>query len=69
MTLRGVFESMNLTAYDLTVDMLDVHAVSTSHEHQTQRTTYKSNWHIFYSKSWCISSTYNDGFVVLLAPQ
>ena len=28
MTLREVFESMNLTAYDLTVDMLDVHAVS-----------------------------------------
>ena len=28
MTLRNVFESMNLTAYDLTVDMLDVHAVS-----------------------------------------
>lgn len=27
MTLRQVFESMNLTAYDLTVDMLDVHAV------------------------------------------
>jgi len=26
MTLRNVFESMNLTAYDLTVDMLDVHA-------------------------------------------
>ncbi|KAK6635399.1 AMP deaminase 2 [Polyplax serrata] len=26
MTLRQVFESMNLTAYDLTVDMLDVHA-------------------------------------------
>jgi AMP deaminase len=34
MTLRGVFESMNLTAYDLTVDMLDVHAVSTFHVHQ-----------------------------------
>ena len=27
MTLRDVFESMNLTAYDITVDMLDVHAV------------------------------------------
>jgi AMP deaminase len=40
MTLRGVFESMNLTAYDLTVDMLDVHAVSTSHAHSTERTTY-----------------------------
>lgn len=26
MTLKQVFESMNLTAYDLTVDMLDVHA-------------------------------------------
>jgi len=26
MTLKEVFESMNLTAYDLTVDMLDVHA-------------------------------------------
>jgi uncharacterized protein YycO len=28
MTLRQVFQSMNLTSYDLTVDMLDVHAVS-----------------------------------------
>jgi hypothetical protein len=27
MTLTEVFKSMNLTAYDLTVDMLDVHAV------------------------------------------
>lgn len=27
-TLREVFESMNLTAYDLSVDTLDVHAVS-----------------------------------------
>merc|ERR1719435_211086 len=26
MTLKEVFESLNLTAYDLTVDMLDVHA-------------------------------------------
>ena len=29
MTLKQVFQSMNLTAYELTVDMLDVHAVST----------------------------------------
>lgn len=28
MTLSDVFKSMNLTTYDLTVDMLDVHAVS-----------------------------------------
>lgn len=28
MTLAQVFESMNLTTYDLSVDMLDVHAVS-----------------------------------------
>lgn len=28
MTLKEVFQSMNLTSYDLTVDMLDVHAVS-----------------------------------------
>ena len=28
MTLKQVFESLNLTAFDLTVDMLDVHAVS-----------------------------------------
>ena len=28
MTLREVFQSMSLTSYDLTVDMLDVHAVS-----------------------------------------
>ena len=26
MTLKEVFESLNLTAYDITVDMLDVHA-------------------------------------------
>jgi AMP deaminase len=31
MTLREVFQSMNLTSYDLTVDMLDVHAVSNCH--------------------------------------
>ena len=28
MTLKELFHTMNLTAYDLTVDMLDVHAVS-----------------------------------------
>jgi AMP deaminase len=28
LTLKQVFESMKLTSYDLTVDMLDVHAVS-----------------------------------------
>ena len=28
MTLKELFQTMNLTAYDLTVDMLDVHAVS-----------------------------------------
>ena len=28
MTLTQVFSSMNLNAYELTVDMLDVHAVS-----------------------------------------
>lgn len=27
LTLNQVFEEMNLSAYDLTVDMLDVHAV------------------------------------------
>ena len=27
MTLKEVFEALNVTAYDLTVDMLDVHAV------------------------------------------
>ena len=27
LTLSEVFDSLNLTAYDLTVDMLDVHAV------------------------------------------
>lgn len=37
MTLRQVFESMNLTAYDLTVDMLDVHAVSTIYYLLTMR--------------------------------
>ena len=29
MTLKQVFESMNLTPYDLTIDMLDCHAVRT----------------------------------------
>ena len=29
MTLRDVFTEMNLTPYDLNVDMLDVHAVRT----------------------------------------
>lgn len=29
-TLREVFQSMNLTAYDLSVDTLDVHAVRAS---------------------------------------
>lgn len=28
MTLSQVFKSLNLSAYDLSVDMLDVHAVS-----------------------------------------
>ena len=28
MTLNEVFQSMNLTPYDLTIDMLDCHAVS-----------------------------------------
>ena len=28
MTLKEVFESMNLTPYDLTIDMLDCHAVT-----------------------------------------
>lgn len=31
MSLRQVFQSMNLTSYDLTVDMLDVHAVSAAY--------------------------------------
>lgn len=30
-TLMDVFESMNLTAFDLSVDTLDMHAVSGSH--------------------------------------
>lgn len=34
MTLKEVFQSMNLTSYDLTVDMLDVHAVSILIGHQ-----------------------------------
>lgn len=31
MSLADVFQSMNLTTYDLTVDMLDVHAVGLRH--------------------------------------
>jgi len=31
MTLNQVFDEMKLTAYDLTVDMLDVHAVTFHH--------------------------------------
>ena len=30
LTLKQVFESLNLTSYDLSVDMLDVHAVSSN---------------------------------------
>lgn len=30
-TLKEVFETMNLTAYDLSVDTLDVHAVCQMH--------------------------------------
>ena len=33
MQLEKVFQSMNITSYDLSVDLLDVHAVS-----------YKFNW-------------------------
>lgn len=29
MTLKQLFQEMKLTAYELTVDMLDVHAVNT----------------------------------------
>jgi hypothetical protein len=36
MTLREVFQSMNLTTYDLSVDMLDVHAVSIQHSDKAQ---------------------------------
>ena len=38
MTLEELFRSMNLTAYDLTVDMLDVHAVSHVHVVRTELT-------------------------------
>lgn len=31
-TLMEVFESMNLTAFDLSVDTLDMHAVSSAHK-------------------------------------
>ena len=31
MTLKQVFESMNLTPYDLTIDMLDCHAVGSTY--------------------------------------
>lgn len=36
-TLMDVFESMNLTAFDLSVDTLDMHAVSESH-HRCRKT-------------------------------
>jgi AMP deaminase len=36
MTLKEVFQSMNLTAYDITVDMLDVHAVSLFYSFNSQ---------------------------------
>lgn len=39
MTLREVFQSMNLTTYDLSVDMLDVHAVSEISSMITTRVT------------------------------
>ena len=34
-TLMDVFENMNLTAFDLSVDTLDMHAVSTAVNHST----------------------------------
>ena len=53
MTMDEVFSSMNLTAYDLTVDMLDVHA---------DRNTFH-RWHnktvpiyYFYLFGWCLIS-------------
>ena len=49
MTLREVFESMNLTAYDLTVDMLDVHAVS---HHSFNTIIKKFNFFYIYI-FWC----------------
>lgn len=41
-TLMEVFETMNLTAFDLSVDTLDMHAVSNAHgglikQHQLKR--------------------------------
>jgi AMP deaminase len=32
MALKEVFQSLKLTAYDLTVDMLDVHAVGSNNQ-------------------------------------
>jgi AMP deaminase len=43
MTLREVFQSMNLTSYDLTVDMLDVHAVSNYHHNSFSSSQWSIN--------------------------
>lgn len=36
-TLMEVFETMNLTAFDLSVDTLDMHAVSNAHEEEIKK--------------------------------
>lgn len=45
-TLRQVFQNMNLTAYDLSVDTLDVHAVRWMHEDDEYLLNYLT--HVLY---------------------
>ena len=57
MTLKQVFESMNLTPYDLTIDMLDCHAVGREEKKDFEADLYlrsqdhnERNW---YSQMLC----------------
>ena len=47
MTLNEVFQSMNLTPYDLTIDMLDCHAV----RHETSVSQYFVSSHFLFNRT------------------
>lgn len=53
-TLMEVFESMNLTAFDLSVDTLDMHAVSSAHKGDFKKKVFRdcdSVFHLFIAGS------------------
>lgn len=59
MTLKQVFQSMNLTAYDLTVDMLDVHAVSLFLELYKCRKDVPNSCSLNLTKIQCCTSVFS----------